>query len=109
MSISIIFGAFGALFLKKGSTHFHINLSIKGIVAILKNYVLIIGVVLYGFSTVFFIFALRLGELSVVYPISSLTYVIINLISVYFLKEKMNIYKWSGICLIILGVALVNL
>jgi uncharacterized membrane protein len=107
--ISIIFCAFGALFLKKGSKHFHIDFRIKGIIAILKNYALVIGIILYGFSTLFFILALRHGELSIVYPLSSLTYVIITFLSVYFLKEKMNGYKLAGIGLIILGVILVNL
>jgi multidrug transporter EmrE-like cation transporter len=107
--VSIIFSSVGALFLKKGSHHFHVHFSISGIINIFRNYPLIIGIFLYGLATIFFIFALRLGELSVVYPLSSLTYVLISLLSVYFLKEKMNSFKWAGICFIILGVILVNL
>jgi uncharacterized membrane protein len=107
--VSIIFCAFGALFLKKGSIHFKIDFTIKNIINILKNYTLIIGVLFYCISTIFFILALRLGELSVVYPLSSITYVIITVLSMYFLKEKINRYKLIGIVLIIFGVVLISL
>jgi uncharacterized membrane protein len=66
-------------------------------------------VLLYGISTIFFILALRIGELSVVYPLTSITYIFITILSVYFLKEKMNQYKWLGILFIIVGVILVKL
>jgi uncharacterized membrane protein len=73
------------------------------------NRKLMLGVLLYGLSTVFFIMALKLGELSVVYPLTSLSYIFVALLSLYFLKEKMNWYKWTGIGFIILGVILVKL
>jgi uncharacterized membrane protein len=109
VSAAAIFAAVGALFLKKGSAKFKIHFSIHGIVEILTNYVLMFGVLLYGLSSVFFIMALKLGELSVVYPLTSLSYVFVTFLSIYFLKERMNWYKWAGIGFIILGVVLVKL
>jgi len=107
--ISSIIGSVGALFLKIGSAKFRIHFSINGILDILTNYKLMFGIFLYGLGTIIFLMALRLGELSVVYPLTSLGYIVITLLSMYFLKERMNWYKWAGIGFIILGVALVKM
>lgn len=106
---NIISTSFGALFLKMGSANFKSRFNIKEIIKILKNYKLMIGLFLYCISAIFFVLSLRIGDLSLVYPVTSLSYIFISLLSVYFLKEKMNRYKWIGICFIILGVALVSL
>jgi len=101
--ISTILGAFGSLNLKRGSVKFNINLMHQ-----LKNYKMILGTALYILSAVIFIFALKFGDLSVLYPISSITYIWVSLLSVKFLKEKMNTFKWAGMALLILGVLLVT-
>ncbi|PIY60044.1 hypothetical protein COY95_03845 [Candidatus Woesearchaeota archaeon CG_4_10_14_0_8_um_filter_47_5] len=98
-----IIGAFGALYLKKGANK--LSLSPK---ALVTNYALMLGVALYGLSTIIFIPALRLGELSLLYPFASTTYVWISLLSVRFLGEKMNGYKWAGIICILAGVTFIG-
>ena len=102
--IASMIGAVGALFLKKGSPKFRISIS-----GVLRNKYLLIGVVLYALSTILFIPALRGGDLSVLYPLVSLAYVWIALLSIKFLDEKMNKSKWLGITLIIIGVSLVGI
>jgi uncharacterized membrane protein len=97
-------GAFGGLFLKLGADK--LKFSIK---ALMRNWRLMLGVFFYGISTVFFILGLRGGDLSVLYPFGSLTYVCVVLFSIKLLNEKMNIYKWIGICSVMLGVILVGL
>ncbi len=97
-------GAFGSLFMKFGSEHFSFNIK-----NLLKNYNLMIGIVLYILASVVFIFALRAGDLTVLYPETSLTYIWVSLLSIKFLKEKMNKFKWLGILLIIVGVTLIGL
>lgn len=97
--IGTFIGAVGSLYLKKGSS----TISLK-ILELIQNYQLILGVILYLLSSVFFIAALKYGELSTLYPITSLSYIWISFLSIKFLKEKMNKYKWMGIFLIILGV-----
>ena len=108
ITIACIIGSIGALLLKLGASKFK-KFHRLWLLQIIKNYQLILGVLMYGLSTVFFLMALRLGELSVVYPLSSLSYIFIAILSMYFLKEKMNWYKWAGIAFIILGVILVKL
>ena len=97
--IATVIGSFGSVFLKKGANKLSFNIR-----ALLKNYSLIIGIILYVTSSVFYIIALRFGELTVIYPLTSLSYVYISLLSVKFLNERMNTSKWSGIVLIIIGV-----
>ena len=102
--LGTIIGSFGALFFKYTSRHVS-----KNILKILKKPTLYIGGALYGLSALIFVFALKFGDLSILYPVVSLSYIWIALLSIYFLKEKMNLLKWSGIALIIIGVIFVGL
>jgi len=97
-----LIGSIGTLFLKKASHQF--SLSLNGII---KNKNLIIGVLFYGVSTAIFIIAIKFGPLSILYPIVATSYIWVAFLSVKFLKEKMNLFKWLGILFIILGVALI--
>jgi uncharacterized membrane protein len=101
--IATIVGALGPVLLKKAAPS--IKLSLK---SILTNYNLIGGYLLYGVATVIFIPALRGGELSVLYPLVSITYIWVSFLSVRYLGEKMNLLKWSGIGLIMIGVAFIG-
>lgn len=100
--LSTIFAALGQLGLKFGSMKLK-----KSIEGILKNYSLISGVFFYGLSSVVFIIALKGHELTVLYPIASLNYVWVSFLSMKYLNEKMNKYKWCGIALIIVGVIII--
>ena len=102
--IGVLIGSFGPIFLKKSSKEFSLNPK-----KLFKNHNLFYGISLYAFATIIFIPALKGGELSVLYPLVAVSYICVNLYSVKFLKEKMNIYKWSGIALIILGVIFIGL
>lgn len=97
-------GAAGPILMKKASAKvtFHVMTWIK-------NPYLIIGGCLFVLSTVMFILALRGGEVSVLYPFVSLTYVWVCFLSQKFLGEHMNTKKWLGIAFIILGVSLIGL
>jgi len=67
------------------------------------------GIALYAVGTALFIPALKGGDLSILYPFVSVTYVWVALLSVKYLGEKMNKYKWAGITLIILGVTFIGI
>jgi drug/metabolite transporter (DMT)-like permease len=109
MLVSTIIGATGSLFLKRGAEHFHIRLNINGFITILKNWEIILGLILYVLSTVTLIYLLRSEELSMLYPLTSMGYIFVTIFSVWFLREKINSYKIFGIALIVLGVILVAL
>lgn len=103
VSLISIVGALGALFFKRGSAKF--SLSVSGL---FRNKNLIIGVVLYAIATVVFVFALKGGELSILYPFISTGYIWTVVFSVKFLGEAMNRYKWLGIAFIIIGVSIIG-
>lgn len=109
--VGTIIGAFGPILFKKGAASFTINPKtiLKNPFIILKNYYVISGCFLYAVSAFIFIPALRGGELSVLYPLVSLSYVWVALLSMKFLSERMNKIKWFGIALIILGVSLIGI
>jgi len=101
--IGTITGAIGSLYLKKGAEDFNLN-----ILEQIRNKPLLIGCLLFVFGLLFYIYALSLERLSVLYPLTSLTYIWVALVSVKFLGERMNKYKWIGIVLIILGISLIT-
>ena len=104
VALAAVLGSFGPLFLKKASDNLSFNLR-----SILRNKNLLIGILFYGISTIFFIIALKGGELSVLYPIVSITYVCVCFLSKKYLNENMNPMKWIGVSLIILGVTFIGL
>jgi len=60
-------------------------------------------------AAVLMILALRHGELSVLYPLISLSYVWVAVLSVLIFGEVMNIYKVGGVCLIMIGVGVLGM
>ena len=52
--------------------------------------------------------ALKHGELSLLYPIISLSYVWVAILSVLIFHETMNALKIAGICVIMIGVAVLG-
>jgi uncharacterized membrane protein len=101
--IATIGGAFGSFFFKKASSRFNLN-----ILAQLRNTELLLGMLIFTISTLSYLFALRTGGLSIIYSLTSLTYIWISIISVKFLKEKMNKHKLLGISLIVIGIFLIS-
>ena len=95
-------GSFGPIYIKKGTNNFRLN-------EIYNNYNLFIGFFMYGLSLLSFLVALTGGEVSVLYPIISTSYIWVALLSERKLNEKMNKHKWSGIFLIIVGVLTLTL
>ena len=97
-------GAFGPILLKKASAR-----KLSQISSLMTNYHLFGGVALYALGTLLFIPALRGGDLSVLYPFVSLSYIWVSILSMRFLGEKMNRMKWLGVFLIIIGVSFIGL
>ncbi len=88
---------------KKGSAILEPN-----IVSILTNYYLLGGFLLYIIGGTLIILSFRGGEVSVLYPIIATSYIWVSLLSIRFLGEVMNLFKWAGISSIILGIILIG-
>ncbi|MBI2102576.1 EamA family transporter [Candidatus Woesearchaeota archaeon] len=100
--LSTFVGAVGALFLK-----FSISRK-KGYHSSLISPYLCGGLLFYGLSALLFVFALRFGDLSFLYPFAALSYVWVAFLSVYFLQERITSYRWLGILFIMMGIILLG-
>jgi drug/metabolite transporter (DMT)-like permease len=67
------------------------------------------GYCLYGVFTVLFVYALRHGELSILYPLIALGYVWVTITAVLAFHETMNPLKLVGLAVIVAGVAVLGL
>ncbi len=79
------------------------------ITSILTNWQIILGIFLYAIAGTMMIISFRGGEVSVLYPIVATSYIWVNILSIYFLKESMNIFKWAGVTIIFFGIVLIGL
>lgn len=95
-------GAIAQLFLKIGAGR------IDGTLASIISWPLIFGLFFYGIATIFFIIALKHGEVTILYPIIATSYVWVSIFSLYFLNENITAAKWAGDALIILGVGMIG-
>lgn len=77
--------------------------------ASILNLPLMAGFVLYGLGALLMVVAFKGGELSVIHPFLSLSYVIIAIISpIFFITDFMNTFKWFGVISITLGVIFIG-
>ena len=97
-------GSFGAVFLKWGAGRISRDLK-----SLLFNWRLAAGVAMYLISTVFYLMALRKGELSLLFPMVSLGYVWTLLWSKLFFAEPFSRRKIGGLALIFAGLVVLNL
>lgn len=103
VAFTTILTSIGQFFFKKGANILSFN-----ILDIITNHYLIIGLIIYALGAILVVIALKYGELSILYPIISLSYVWVNLISKYFFNEPIGILKWLGILSILIGVSFIG-
>jgi drug/metabolite transporter (DMT)-like permease len=95
-------GSFGAVFLKLGSRH--LSRGIQGAL----NWQLAAGLALFLGSSVPFVMALKHGELSVLYPMVSLSYVWAMLWSRLLFKEAVTAGKIGALAMILAGIVCIG-
>ena len=98
-----LLSAAAQILMKIGMNHFRLDL-----LAVLTNLPLIAGYALYGLFTVLMVAALREGELSLLYPIISLSYVWVTVLSYFIFHDTLNPLKLVGIAGIMAGVAMLG-
>ncbi|MFH1589072.1 MAG: EamA family transporter [archaeon] len=92
----------GQYFMKMGTDR------ISGTFLSIFNIPLISGLLLYVFGAVLLIIALKHGELSVVYPFISLSFIWVLFLSVFLLGETVLLINWLGMILIVMGVVFIG-
>ncbi|SMC20997.1 Magnesium transporter NIPA [Clostridium acidisoli DSM 12555] len=100
--IMTLLGSFGGFFFKKSTAG-------DGVLAIIKSKFLYMGGVLYILSALLNIVVLKYMPLSVVLPMTAITYIWSMISSKVMLKEKITKYKLFGMFFIIIGVVFIGL
>lgn len=78
------------------------------LLGMVTNPKLFLGFALYGMATVLMVAAFKYGELSILYPIISLSYVWVTILSLFILNEALNPFKVAGLLAVMLGVAVLG-
>lgn len=109
VAICIIFGAFGQISMKNGMSQIEkIDgtsqfTNIHTIISIFSNMYVIVGLLLYMISAFLWLGALSNLNVTYIYPLLSLGYVITALFATVFLHEYISFTRWSGIFMIVIG------
>ena len=75
----------------------------------ITNKNVLIGLFFMAVSYFSFLGALRLADLSLVLPATSISFVVTTIAARLFLKETISATRWAGILLVCVGVALISI
>ena len=106
--VCILFTSTGQLVLKKGMLMIDsIEISSLNLFAMLFNPYVFLGITFNLGGWAFYMLALSKSELSFAYPIWSLTFVIVPLVSLLVFNESVSFMKLSGLGFVFIGVCLI--
>lgn len=109
---SVAFGAVGQLTLKAGmnslvETYGKLQLTPDTLLHMATNPLLIVGIAIFGVSTLLWLFALAKADLSFAYPFLSLTYIAVLVGGAFLFGDKVTVPRVLGLGIIIAGVFIV--
>ena len=111
--VSVACAATGQILLKLGVRHANLSADLllhpQPLLATIFTPLIIGGLFFFGIGVLFWIVALNGQELSRVYPLAALGYVVVSILSIYILDEKITAYKICGTMLIALGVCVLQI
>jgi len=108
---SIILSIAGQLLMKQGMNQigaFPLSQLLVKIIPMFLNPWVFSGLVAFGFSSIFWLVILSRMDLSLVYPMVSIAYVIIAFASLILFKESISLLRWISIAIICFGVILIS-
>ena len=110
--VSVLFIALGQVFWKLGTNQTGpVSFSSGHLMASLGKMVnvwFVLGCIMLLLSSVLWVMALSMVDLSIAFPFQSLAFVFIFFFSFFIFKEPMTLLKIIGTCLIIIGVIAVS-
>jgi undecaprenyl phosphate-alpha-L-ara4N flippase subunit ArnE len=104
MVIATLLSATGMFFLKRSAATFKLHP-----IAIAKNWQFLLAGTLYAVSLGLYVIILKFLPISVAYPLTSMNYIWAAGLSAKYLDEKVDVWRWSGIALIVIGIILLAL
>ncbi|MBN2420924.1 EamA family transporter [Candidatus Woesearchaeota archaeon] len=107
---AVIFMLFSAIFASVGQILFKFAANeVNSTATLIFNPFLYFGLLGYGLGLLFMIKAIRRGELTVVYPVLATSFIWVSIASpIFFAADSMNIQKWFGVAIIIIGITFVG-
>jgi uncharacterized membrane protein len=104
MILCTFFASTAHIFLKFGAE----RIDSSNIMTVI-NLPLFFGLMFFGIGALFMMVAFKHGELSIVFPILATSYVWVSLLSpIFFTTDSMNIWKWTGVIIILLSISLLG-
>lgn len=100
--------AIGQVLWKIGISQLSIKSFWEIIPAIFSPFI-ILGLLVYGLSTVLWLFILNQADISYVYPMQSLVFIFVLLSGAFILHESIPYTRWIGVFVICCGVYIVSL
>ena len=71
------------------------------------NWQLGLSLLLYIIAMVIYMFMLKSYSLSLVYPLTSISYIFTILLAMFFLGETVPVIRWMGVLFVMLGVGMI--
>ncbi len=111
--ISVSLGALGQISMKKGMSYLA-PISLKhstlftSLVQMLTSPFVLLGLFLYAVSTIFWLTVLSRVDLSYAYPMISIGYILVMILSWIFFNERLAFIRILGVLLICSGVLLIS-
>jgi drug/metabolite transporter (DMT)-like permease len=105
----VIFGSLGDAFLAHGIKQTNpIDIHhITQVVVALKNPFIVLGIISLIVFMWSYMTALSFADLTYVLPATAISYVLMVLLSIFWLHEHVSPQRWSGVVLIVIGVGIV--
>ena len=111
LATSILLAVAGQLMMKKGMMlvgSFPLNQLFQKLLPMFMNPFVFFGFACFGLSSIFWLVVLSRFEISFVYPLVAVAYILVALFSWIFFKENLSFVRVSGILVIMLGVYLIS-
>jgi drug/metabolite transporter (DMT)-like permease len=113
LAICILAGAFGQISWKHAMSNMEKIEDIDGLLSldtllnIITNKFIILGLLLYGLAFFLWLSAMSTLDISFMYPMLSLAYVLTAILAFVFLGEEVTLIRWTGIVLVMMGCILI--
>ena len=85
------------------------NMGISGLLELLRNRKIVLGLGVYAISLVVYLYALSTSALSFVYPTFASVFVFVLLFSKFGLGERISLHRALGVAIVIAGITIVAL
>jgi drug/metabolite transporter (DMT)-like permease len=110
VTLAVGFEAFGQLAFKHGADSAHAHDGTLGLLRRLwYKKALALGIACFVADALFWTLALRLLDVSLAFPVSSVGFVFVVILSHVWLREEVGVERWIGVSLILAGVVLTGL